>query len=98
MFFSIAASAIKVPLSRVFADARSMEAILNIMVDPVHGIEYRAQARRDRRGWIAQWRPARALREFQAFAYISRDELFGSEEEAMEFIRLNAGSIVSRKI
>ena len=75
-----------------------MEAILNIMVDPVHGIEYRAQARRDRKGWIAQWRPARALREFQAFTYISRDELFGSEEEAMEFIRLNAGSIVSRKI
>ena len=75
-----------------------MEAILKIMVDPVHGIEYRAQASRDRRGWIAQWRPARALREFQAFTYISRDELFGSEEEAMEFIRANAASIVSRRI
>ena len=75
-----------------------MEAILNIMVDPVHGIEYRAQASRDRKGWIAQWRPARALREFQAFTYISRNELFGSEGEALQFIRLNAGSIVSRKI
>jgi hypothetical protein len=98
MLFSIAASARKVPLSWVFADAQSMEEIVNIMVDPVHGIEYRAQARWDRRGWIAQWRPARALREFQAFSYISRDELFGSEEEAMEFIRQNAGLIVSRRI
>ena len=68
------------------------------MVDPVHGIEFRAQPRQDQRGWRAQWRPARALRDFPAFTYISRGEVFESEEEAIEFVRLNAEWIVSRRI
>ena len=90
--------AVTVNPGRKIADGQGMQAILKINVDPVHGIEYRAQARRDCKGWIAEWRPVRALREFQAFTYISRDELFGSEKEAIDFIRLNAASIVSRRI
>ena len=75
-----------------------MDADSKIMVDPVHGIEFRAQPRQEGRGWRAQWRPARALRDFPTFTYISRDELFGSEEEAIDFVRLNAASIVTRRI
>ena len=68
------------------------------MIDRVHGIEYRALPRRERRGWIAQWRPARAIASFPTFSYISRREVFGSESEAVEFIRRNAAEIVSRGI
>jgi len=75
-----------------------MEATLGIMIDRVHGIEYRALPRADRRGWYAQWRPARALESFPAFSYVSRGEHFETESEAMEFIRRNASEIVARRI
>ena len=75
-----------------------MEATLGIMIDRVHGIEYRALPRREQRGWIAQWRPARALASFPAFSYISRGEVFGSESEAVDFIRRNAAEIIGRRI
>ena len=74
-----------------------MEATLRIMIDPVHGIEYRAMPG-SRRGWIAQWRPARALASFPGFSYISREEIFGSADEAVDFIRRNAAGIVERRI
>ena len=73
-----------------------MEAILGIMVDTTHGIEYRAIARRDR--WVAQWRPARALESFPAFSYVTRSEHFDTEGEAMDFIRRNAAQIIDRRI
>ncbi len=75
-----------------------MEATLGIMIDRVHGIEYRALPRGDRRGWYAQWRPARALESFPAFSYVSRNEHFETEGEAMDFIRRNAAKIVARAI
>jgi hypothetical protein len=75
-----------------------MEATLGIMVDRVHGIEYRAVRHSDRRGWFAQWRPARAIESFPAFSYVSRAEHFDTESEAMEFVRRNAGDIVTRRI
>jgi hypothetical protein len=75
-----------------------MEATLGLMIDRVHGIEYRARPQRERPGWIAQWRPARALASFPAFSYISRGEVFGSESEAVDFIRRNAAQIVGRTI
>jgi hypothetical protein len=75
-----------------------MEATLGIMIDPVRGIEYRALPPRERRGWTAQWRPARALASFPAFSYISREEVFGSESEAVDFIRRNAAQIVDGRI
>ncbi len=75
-----------------------MEATLGLQVDRLHGIEYRAFTHGDRRGWYAQWRPARALEAFPAFSYVTRSEHFGSEGEAIEFIRRNASDIVSRRI
>lgn len=75
-----------------------METTLGIGIDRVHGIEYRAIRHSDRRGWFAQWRPARAIESFPAFSYVSRSEHFDTESEAMEFIRRNAGEIVSRRI
>jgi hypothetical protein len=75
-----------------------MDANPRIVVDPVHGIEFRAQPRRDRRGWSALWRPSRALKDFPSFTYISREELFTTEEEAIDFMRVNAQSIVSRRM
>jgi hypothetical protein len=80
------------------ADHPGMEATLGIMIDRFHGIEYRAMPHRDRRGWFAQWRPARAIESFPAFSYISRTECFETESEAMEFIRRNAADIVARRI
>lgn len=76
----------------------SMEATLGIAIDHVHGIEYRALPHRDRRGWFAQWRPARALESFPAFSYVTRCEHFESEGEAMDFIRTHAAQIVAREI
>jgi hypothetical protein len=75
-----------------------MEATLGIMIDRVHGIEYRAVRHGDRRGWLAQWRPARAIESFPAFSYLSRPERFETESEAVEFIRRNAAEIVARRI
>jgi len=75
-----------------------MEATLGIAVDRVHGIEYRAIPHQGRRGWYAQWRPARALESFPAFSYVTRSEHFESEGEAMEFIREHAAEIVARRI
>jgi hypothetical protein len=75
-----------------------MEATLGIMIDRVHGIEYRALPHRNRRGWFAQWRPARALESFPAFSYISRSESFETESEAIEFVRRNAADIIARRI
>jgi hypothetical protein len=75
-----------------------METTLGIRIDRVNGIEYRAIRHSDRRGWFAQWRPARAIESFPAFSYVSRSEHFDTESEAMEFIRRNAGEIVSRRI
>jgi hypothetical protein len=75
-----------------------MEASLGILIDRVHGIEYRALPGRERRGWIAQWRPARALASFPTFSFVSRAEVFGSESEAVSFIRRNAAEIVGRRI
>jgi hypothetical protein len=75
-----------------------METTLGIMIDRINGIEYRALPHRDRRGWFAQWRPARALESFPAFSYVSRTEHFETEVEAMEFIRRNAAEIVARKL
>ena len=75
-----------------------MEATLGIRIDRVHGIEYRAVRHSDRRGWFAQWRPARAIESFPAFSYVSRPEHFDTESEAMEFIHRNAADIVARMI
>jgi hypothetical protein len=75
-----------------------MEATPGIMIDRVHGIEYRAVPHRDRKGWFAQWRPARALEAFPAFSYVSRNEHFETESEAVEFIRRNAADIVARRV
>ena len=75
-----------------------MEATMKVMIDRVHGIEWRAVERGDRLGWAAQWRPVRALKAFQRFSFITRGERFGSEQEALEFIGTNAAAIVSRQI
>jgi hypothetical protein len=75
-----------------------MDGRVGIMVDPEHGIEYRALPRPGRRGWTAQWRPSRALEAFPAFSYLSRIEHFDTEEEAMDFIRRHASEIVTRRI
>jgi hypothetical protein len=80
------------------ADHENMEATTGLMIDRVHGIEYRAIPRRDRRGWFAQWRPARALESFPAFSYLTRSEHFETEGEAVEFIRRHVADIVSRRI
>ena len=75
-----------------------MEATLEIRIDRVHGIEYRAFPHRDRRGWFAQWRPARALESVPAFSYVTRSEHFDSEGDALDFIRQHAADIVARRI
>jgi hypothetical protein len=75
-----------------------MEATLGIAFDRATGIEYRAIPHGNRRGWYAQWRPARALESFPAFSYVTRSEHFDSEGEAMEFIREHAADIVTRRI
>ena len=75
-----------------------MEATLALGFDRVNGIEYRAVPHHSRRGWYAQWRPARALEAFPAFSYVTRTEHFDTEGEAMEFIREHAADIVARRI
>jgi hypothetical protein len=75
-----------------------MEATLGIRIDRVHGIEYRAVRHSDRRGWFAQWRPARAIESFPAFSYVSRSEHFDTETAAMDFVRQHAADIVNRRI
>jgi len=66
-----------------------------ILVDARHGIEYRAVPSSAGSGWILQWRPIGALKRFMTFSYITRREQFGSADEALQFIRRNAGAIVS---
>jgi hypothetical protein len=80
------------------ADNEGMEPFSTLGVDAVHGIQYRAVPRRDPEGWGVQWRPLRAIRTFPTFSYISRAESFPTEHDAMEFIRRNAGAIVTREI
>ena len=75
-----------------------MEATLGLQVDRAHGIEYRAFTHGDRRGWFAQWRPARAIEAVPAFSYVTRSEHFDSEGEAIDFIRRNAAEILARRI
>jgi hypothetical protein len=75
-----------------------METALGIEIDPATGIEYRALPRGDRRGWTAQWRPARALEAFPGFSYRSRFECFQTAAEAVRFIREHAAQIVTRRI
>ena len=68
------------------------------MIDRTNGIEYRAVPHRTRKGWYAQWRPARALETFPAFSYVTRSEHFETEGEAMDFIRQHAADIVARRV
>jgi hypothetical protein len=68
------------------------------VVDAVHGIQFRAVPRQGSPGWAVQWRPIRAIRSFPTFSYISRGESFPSEEAALDFMRQNAGAIVTREI
>jgi len=72
-----------------------MGAHAEILIDAHHGIEYRAVPESGGSGWILQWRPIRALKRFMTFSYITRREQFASAEQALEFIRRNAGAIVS---
>jgi hypothetical protein len=65
-----------------------------ILIDANYGIEYRAIPTGGAQ-WTAQWRPVRALKRFMTFSYISRSERFPTEQEALEFVRKNAGSIVT---
>ncbi len=71
-----------------------MGAYTGILIDAYHGIEYRAVPAEKGAGWTAQWRPLRALKRFMTFSYITRAERFPSRNEALEFIRRNAGAIV----
>jgi len=64
-----------------------------ILIDAVHGIEYRALPADQSEGWTAQWRPVRALKKFMTFSYISRRERFGTRAEALDFVRKNARAI-----
>jgi len=73
-----------------------MDAQPRFHFDRVHGIELRAMPRHDRRGWTASWRPARALQDIPRFTYITREEIFPSADEAIDFLRLNAGELLSR--
>ena len=52
----------------------------------------------DREGWLAQWRPARALKKFMTFSYITRKESFGTKSEALEFVRANARLIAAGEV
>ena len=72
-----------------------MEARTGILVDANHGIEYRAVPAVSGTAWTAQWRPIRALKRFMTFSYITRRESFPTKDEALEFIRRNAGAIVA---
>ena len=69
-----------------------------ILIDAQHGIEYRAVMKPDREGWLAQWRPARALKKFMTFSYITRKESFGTKSEALEFVRANARLIAAGEV
>jgi hypothetical protein len=69
---------------------------VDVKFDAVHGIEYRVLPAAGRAGWVAQWRPSRALRAFPSFSYRTRSERFGSAEAALAFMRKNAGMIVGR--
>jgi hypothetical protein len=69
---------------------------VDVTFDAVHGIEYRVLPSVGRTGWMAQWRPSRALRAFPSFTYRTRSERFDSAEAARAFMRRNAGMIVSR--
>jgi hypothetical protein len=71
-----------------------MGAYTGILIDACHGIEYRAVPSDRGAGWTAQWRPVRALKRFMTFSYITREERFPTRDEALEFIRRNAGAIV----
>ena len=75
------------------ADDWSMEPHEEILIDAVHGIEYRALPTPESAGWTAQWRPMRALRKFMTFSYISRGERFGTRAEALDFVRKNARAL-----
>jgi hypothetical protein len=75
-----------------------MERRATLLVDTDHGIQYRAIPNGVASGWGVQWRPMRAIRSFPTFSYITRSERFPTEEEALEFVRRNAGAIVSRAI
>ena len=66
-----------------------------ILIDAHHGIEYRAVPSGAGSGWILQWRPIRALKRFMTFSYMTRQERFSSADEALDFIRRNAGAITS---
>jgi len=69
-----------------------MGAQTGIHIDAGLGIEYRAVP--SEAGWTAQWRPVRALKRFMTFSYITRRERFSTRDEALEFLRRNAGAIV----
>ena len=69
-----------------------------ILIDAQHGIEYRAVMNLDRGGWLAQWRPARALKKFMTFSYITRNERFGTRQEALDFVRSNARLIAAGEV
>ena len=75
-----------------------MDGTLKFLVDPVWGIEARAVQSSDGRGWNAQWRPARAMKNFPSFAYRERQERFETAEEALDFIRANAPGIAAGTI
>ncbi len=72
-----------------------MEAHTAILIDANHGIEYRAVPAISGTAWMAQWRPVRALKRFMTFSYITRGELFPTKDEALEFVRRNAGAIAA---
>ncbi len=72
-----------------------MGAQQGILIEASYGIEYRAVPAGGRAGWTAQWRPIRALKNFMTFSYITRTEQFRTQDEALEFVRRNAGAIVA---
>ena len=76
----------------------SMEASCRMLVDAGYGIEYRAVENANRHGWIAQWRPLRALKKFMTFSFITRSEVFASPDEAIDFVRRNVAEIVAGKV
>ncbi len=69
-----------------------------LVVDAVHGVQYRALQNQGAAGWGVQWRPIRALRSFPTFSFISRRETFRTEREALDFMRRNIDAIVSKRI
>jgi hypothetical protein len=74
------------------------EAAVDVRIDAVHGIEYRTLPHRVRTGWLAQWRPCRAIRAFPSFAFMTRSERFATAEDALAFVRENAGHLVARQL